>query len=153
MAPAHHRVGLAREKLHPRPECTSYANQADTPTTPRRNPRRDSLRENKISQDLKSRQIRKPPNKNYEGSSNTSANRHWTTQHEYVLKKKVRHKERDEKRRGGGPTHKPPFGDLWSLMWHWRLSHVVVAGTTCGRRQRRDAAEGGDRMKTQLKPK
>lgn len=43
----------------------------------------------------------------------------------------------------GDPAHRPPFGDLWSHKWRWRLSYVAVAGTPHDRHQRRDA-EGGD---------
>ena len=69
------------------------------------------------------------------------------------LKKPVLHMEKDRKRKrnGGVPTHKPPFGDLWSLMWRWHLSHAAVAGTSYDRCQRRDAEGGGDKENTQLR--
>ena len=62
------------------------------------------------------------------------------------------HKEEDKKRDGGDPAHRPPFGDLWSLM----------ASTSVARRSRGYAVRqtstprrGGGRRKnvnTQLGP-
>lgn len=82
----------------------------------------ESLGENKISQDTRSKSIK--------GSLQTEPTKGVLVRIDVdgpvwmYLKRSASHRRGREKKEGeGGPTHKPPFGDVWSLMWHWRLSH------------------------------